>query len=108
MTNSYRLTQLRRSGNVLMRLLLRLGLAPHTTMLLTVPGRCNGALLFQSTTRPVHGDAIASSTTIDIAIRAGMSSDPMVALRVPRLPLETRLISCFYQQVVVRLLQPEI
>ena len=39
---SYRLTPLRRFANVLMRLLLRLGLAPRTAMLLTVPGRRSG------------------------------------------------------------------
>jgi deazaflavin-dependent oxidoreductase (nitroreductase family) len=39
---AYRLTPLRRLANVLMRLLLRLGLAPRTTMLLTVPGRRSG------------------------------------------------------------------
>jgi deazaflavin-dependent oxidoreductase (nitroreductase family) len=39
---SYRLTPLRRFANVLMRLLLRLGLAPRTTVLLTVPGRRSG------------------------------------------------------------------
>ena len=42
MAKSYRLTPLRRVANVLMRLLLRLGLAPRTTMLLTVPGRRSG------------------------------------------------------------------
>ena len=42
MAKSYRLTPLRRFANVLMRLLLRLGLAPRTTMLLTVPGRRSG------------------------------------------------------------------
>jgi deazaflavin-dependent oxidoreductase (nitroreductase family) len=42
MAKSYRLTPLRRVANVLMRLLLRLGLAPRTTMLLTVPGRRTG------------------------------------------------------------------
>jgi deazaflavin-dependent oxidoreductase (nitroreductase family) len=35
----YRLTPLRRFANVLMRQLIRLGLAPRTTVLLTVPGR---------------------------------------------------------------------
>ena len=44
MAKSYRLTPLRRVANVLMRLLLRLGLAPRTTMLLTVPGRRSGTL----------------------------------------------------------------
>ena len=39
MARTYRLTPLRRVANLLMRLLLRLGLAPRTTMLLTVPGR---------------------------------------------------------------------
>ena len=43
MARSYRLTPLRRFVNVLMRLLLRLGLMPRTTMLLTVPGRRSGA-----------------------------------------------------------------
>jgi len=43
MARTYRLTPLRRIANVLMRLLLRLGLAPRTTVLLTVPGRCSGA-----------------------------------------------------------------
>ena len=42
MAKRYRLTPLRRVANVLMRLLLRLGLAPRTTMLLTVPGRRSG------------------------------------------------------------------
>src|SRR5215211_7883320 len=42
MARSYRLTPLRRLANGLMRLLLRLGLAPRTTMLLTVPGRRSG------------------------------------------------------------------
>src|SRR5215218_4085038 len=42
MAKSYRLTPLRRVANVVMRLLLRLGLAPRTTMLLTVPGRRSG------------------------------------------------------------------
>jgi deazaflavin-dependent oxidoreductase (nitroreductase family) len=42
MAKSYRLTPLRRVANVRMRLLLRLVLAPHTTMLLTVPGRRSG------------------------------------------------------------------
>jgi deazaflavin-dependent oxidoreductase (nitroreductase family) len=42
MPKAYRLTPLRRLANVLMRLLLRLGLAPRTTMLLTVPGRRSG------------------------------------------------------------------
>ena len=42
MAKSYHLTPLRRVANVLMRLLLRLGLAPRTTMLLTVPGRRSG------------------------------------------------------------------
>ena len=36
MAKTYRLTPLRRFANVLMRLLLRFGLAPRTTMLLTV------------------------------------------------------------------------
>src|SRR5215212_6844916 len=44
MAKSYRLTPLRRFANVLMRLLLRLGLAPRTTMLLTIPGRRSDAL----------------------------------------------------------------
>jgi deazaflavin-dependent oxidoreductase (nitroreductase family) len=39
---TYHLTPLRRLANVLMRLLLRVGLAPRTTMLLTVPGRRSG------------------------------------------------------------------
>ena len=43
MAKSYRLTPLRRVANGLMRLLLRLGLAPGTTILLTVPGRRSGA-----------------------------------------------------------------
>jgi deazaflavin-dependent oxidoreductase (nitroreductase family) len=42
MARTFRLTPLRRVANVLMRLLLRLGLAPRTTMLLTVPGRRTG------------------------------------------------------------------
>jgi deazaflavin-dependent oxidoreductase (nitroreductase family) len=42
MAKSYRLTPLRRVANVVMRLLLPLGLAPRTTMLLTVPGRRSG------------------------------------------------------------------
>ena len=42
MAKSYRLTPLRRIANGLMRLLLRLGLAPRTTVLLTVPGRRSG------------------------------------------------------------------
>jgi deazaflavin-dependent oxidoreductase (nitroreductase family) len=42
MAKSYRLTPLRRFANILMRKLLRLGLAPRTTMLLTVPGRRSG------------------------------------------------------------------
>ena len=42
MAKSYRLTPPRRVANVLMRLLLRLGLAPRTTVLLTVPGRRSG------------------------------------------------------------------
>ena len=44
MAKSYRLTPLRRLVNILMRLLLRLGLAPRTTVLLTVPGRRSGTL----------------------------------------------------------------
>jgi deazaflavin-dependent oxidoreductase (nitroreductase family) len=44
MAKSYRLTPLRRIANALIRLLLRLGLAPRTTMLLTVPGRRSGTL----------------------------------------------------------------
>src|SRR5215217_7488700 len=43
MARSYRLTRLRRFANGLMRQLLRLGLAPRTTMLLTVPSRRSGA-----------------------------------------------------------------
>ena len=42
MAKSYHLTPLRRVANGLMRLLLRLGLAPGTMMLLTVPGRRSG------------------------------------------------------------------
>jgi deazaflavin-dependent oxidoreductase (nitroreductase family) len=42
MATSNRLTPLRRLANGLMRLLLRLDLAPRTTMLLTVPGRHSG------------------------------------------------------------------
>ena len=42
MAKCYRLTPLRRLANALMRLLLRFGLAPRTTMLLTVPGRRSG------------------------------------------------------------------
>src|SRR5918994_6685342 len=42
MAKSYRLTPFRRVANALMRLLLRLGLAPRTTVLLTVPGRRTG------------------------------------------------------------------
>ena len=42
MAKAYRLTPLRCLANVLMRLLLRLGLAPRTTVLLTVPGRRSG------------------------------------------------------------------
>ena len=42
MAKSYRPTPLRRFANVLMRQLLRLGLVPRTTMLLTVPGRRSG------------------------------------------------------------------
>jgi deazaflavin-dependent oxidoreductase (nitroreductase family) len=42
MAKSYRRTLLRRVANVLMTLLRRLGLAPRTTMLLTVPGRRSG------------------------------------------------------------------
>jgi deazaflavin-dependent oxidoreductase (nitroreductase family) len=42
MAKSYRLTPPRRLANLLMRLLLRLGLAPRTTVLLTVPGRRSG------------------------------------------------------------------
>jgi deazaflavin-dependent oxidoreductase (nitroreductase family) len=42
MAKTYRLTPLRRVANVLMRLLLRLGLAPRTTVLLTIPGRRSG------------------------------------------------------------------
>ena len=42
MAKSYRLTPLRRLANILMHLLLRLGLAPRTTVLLTVPGRRSG------------------------------------------------------------------
>ena len=42
MARSYRLTPLRRLANSMMRLLLRLGLAPRTTMLLTVRGRRSG------------------------------------------------------------------
>jgi deazaflavin-dependent oxidoreductase (nitroreductase family) len=44
MARTYRLTPLRRFANVLMRQLLRLGLAPRTTVLLTVPGRRSGTL----------------------------------------------------------------
>jgi deazaflavin-dependent oxidoreductase (nitroreductase family) len=42
LARTYRLTPLRRVSNVLMRLLLRLDLAPRTTMLLTVPARRGG------------------------------------------------------------------
>ncbi len=42
MAKSYRQTPLRRFANILMRLLLRLDLAPRTTVLLTVPGRRSG------------------------------------------------------------------
>jgi deazaflavin-dependent oxidoreductase (nitroreductase family) len=42
MARIYRPTLLRRVANTLMRLLLRLGLAPRTTVLLTVPGRRSG------------------------------------------------------------------
>ena len=42
MVKSYRRTPLRRFANVLMRQLLHLGLAPGTTVLLTVPGRRSG------------------------------------------------------------------
>ena len=42
MARTYRLTPLRRFANVLMRQLIRLGLAPRTTVLLTVPGRRTG------------------------------------------------------------------
>jgi deazaflavin-dependent oxidoreductase (nitroreductase family) len=42
MAKSSHLTPLRRVANVLMRLLLRLGLAPRTTVVLTVPGRRSG------------------------------------------------------------------
>jgi len=42
MARTYRLTPLRRVANGLMRLLLRLDLAPRTMMLLTVPGRRSG------------------------------------------------------------------
>jgi deazaflavin-dependent oxidoreductase (nitroreductase family) len=42
MAKTYHPTLLRRVANVLMRLLLRLGLAPRSTMLLTVPGRRSG------------------------------------------------------------------
>jgi deazaflavin-dependent oxidoreductase (nitroreductase family) len=42
MAKRYRLTPLRRVANVLMRQLLRLNLAPRTTVLLTVPGRRSG------------------------------------------------------------------
>jgi deazaflavin-dependent oxidoreductase (nitroreductase family) len=42
LARTYRLTPLRRVANVLMRLLLRLDLAPRTTMLLTVPARRGG------------------------------------------------------------------
>ena len=42
MAKIYRPTLLRRVANILMRLLLRLGLAPRTTVLLTVPGRRSG------------------------------------------------------------------
>src|SRR5215217_7949033 len=42
MAKSYRLTPLRRVANGLMRLLLRLDLAPRTMILLTVPGRRSG------------------------------------------------------------------
>jgi deazaflavin-dependent oxidoreductase (nitroreductase family) len=44
MAKSYRLTPLRRIANALIRMLLRLGLAPRTTVLLTVPGRRSGTL----------------------------------------------------------------
>jgi deazaflavin-dependent oxidoreductase (nitroreductase family) len=42
MPETYRLTPLRRFANVLMRLLLRLDLAPRATVLLTGPGRRSG------------------------------------------------------------------
>jgi deazaflavin-dependent oxidoreductase (nitroreductase family) len=42
MAKTYHPTLLRRFANGLMRLLLRLGLAPRTTVLLTVPGRRSG------------------------------------------------------------------
>ena len=42
MARTYRLTPLRRVANGLMRLLLRLDLAPRTMILLTVPGRRSG------------------------------------------------------------------
>jgi deazaflavin-dependent oxidoreductase (nitroreductase family) len=42
MARTYRLTPLRRFASVLMRQLIRLGLAPRTTVLLTIPGRRTG------------------------------------------------------------------
>src|SRR5215203_4210969 len=42
MARTCRLTSLRRLANILIRLLLRLGLAPRLTMQLTVPGRRSG------------------------------------------------------------------
>jgi deazaflavin-dependent oxidoreductase (nitroreductase family) len=42
LAKSYHLTPLRRIANVLMLLLLRLGLAPRATVLVTVPGRRSG------------------------------------------------------------------
>ena len=42
MAKTYRLTPARRLANALMRGLLRLGVAPRTTYLLTVPGRRSG------------------------------------------------------------------
>jgi deazaflavin-dependent oxidoreductase (nitroreductase family) len=56
MASTYRLTPSRRAANRLVRLLLRLGLMPGPTYLLTVPGRRTGRLLSTPVTLVKEGD----------------------------------------------------
>src|SRR5215213_9425121 len=70
LAKTYQFTPLRRAANVLMRLLLRLGLALRTTMLLTVPGRRSGTLrstpvtLVESEPRPALRDSAGEGTCV--------------------------------------------
>jgi len=56
MASTYRLTPSRRAANRLVRLLLRLGLMPGPTYLLTVPGRRTGRPLSTPVTLVKEGD----------------------------------------------------